>query len=181
MKGSRIPTAMACCWFVFAVTACSVCAQTRRTWETAQSPRAFVEGFYGWYVPVAQKVDGTTHSDFAIQHKSRAFSPELRRLLKEDSDAQAKCSDIIGIDLDPFLISGDEENYEVGKIAKDGGNYKAEIYGVRSGKRLATPVLIAEFSGASGHWFFVNFHYPKGADLLTMLKDHRPACSRPVH
>ena len=181
MKGSRIPAAMAYCWFVFAVATYSVCAQTKGAWETAQSPRAFVEGFYRWYVPVAQKVDGTTHSDYAIQHKSRAFSPELRQLLKEDSEAQAKCSDIIGIDMDPFLISGDEESYEVGKIAKEGGNFRAEIYGVRSGKRLATPVLIAEFSGAGGHWFFVNFHYPNGTDLLTALKKPQLACSMPVH
>jgi hypothetical protein len=101
--------------------------------------------------------------------------------LREDSDAQAKCSDIIGIDLDPFLISADEGSYEVGKIAKEGGNYRAEIYGVQSGKRLATPALIAELSGTRGHWFFVNFHYPNSADLLTMLKEPRPACSMPTH
>ena len=140
-----------------------------------------MEGFYQWYVPVAQKVDGTTHSDFAIQHKGRAFSPELWKLLREESNAQAKCRDIIGIDLDPFLISADEENYEVGEIAKEGGNYRAEIYGVRSGKRLATPILIAEFSGTAGHWFFVNFHYPNSADLLTMLRVPRPVCSMPIH
>ncbi|HTX74876.1 MAG TPA: hypothetical protein VMD29_01635, partial [Terracidiphilus sp.] len=89
--------------------------------------------------------------------------------------------DIIGIDMDPFLVSADEENYEVGEIAQKGGNYRAEIYGVRSGKRLATPVLIAEISGARGHWFFVNFHYPNGADLLRILKEPRPPCSMPNH
>jgi hypothetical protein len=129
---------------------------------------------------MAQKVDGSIHSDYAIQHKSRAFSPELRQLLKEDSEAQAKCSDIIGIDMDPFLGSADEESYEVGEIVKEGGNYKGEIYGVLSGKRLATPVLIAEFSGAGGHWVFVNFYYPNGTDLITGLREPRPACSRPV-
>jgi hypothetical protein len=139
-----------------------------------------VEGFYRWYVPVAQKVNGGPASDFALKHKG-AFSPELLKLLQADSDAQAKCSDIIGIDMDPFLIGGDEESYEVGNIAKQGGNYKAEIYGVRSGKRLATPLLGAEFSGAEGHWFFVNFYYPKSADLLTMLRKPLPACSMPVH
>ena len=140
-----------------------------------------MEGFYRWYVPVAQKVDGKTHADIAIQRKARAFSHELRQLLREDSEAQAKCSDIIGFDGDPFLITADEESYEVGKIVKEGANYRAEIYGVASGKRLATPVLIAEFSGAAGHWFFVNFHYPNGTDLLTGLKEPRPVCSMPVH
>jgi hypothetical protein len=181
MKGPRNPAAAVCCWLVFAVAACSVCAQAKGAWEAAQSPRAFVEGFYRWYVPIAQRVDGTTHSDFAIQRKGSAFSAELRQLLREDSEAQSKCSDIIGIDMDPFLVSGDEESYEVGKIAKEGGNYRAEIYGVRSGKRLATPVLIAEISGAKGHWFFVDFHYPNSADLLTILKKPRPACSMPIH
>jgi hypothetical protein len=179
MKESGILIAIACCWVSFAFAPCSVCAQTKDTWEKAQSPRAFVEGFYRWYVPAAQKVDGASHSDFAIQQKGRAFSPELRRLLKEDSEAQAKCSDIIGLDMDPFLMSADEESYEVGRIVNEGGSYKAEIYGVRSGKRLATSILIAEFSRA-GHWFFVNFHYPDHTDLLTILKRPRPACSMPI-
>jgi len=140
-----------------------------------------VEGFYRWYLPVAQKVDGKTYSEIAIRNKSTVFTPELRQLLKEDNEAQAKCSDIIGIDMDPFLVSADEEGYEVGGIIKEGASFKAKIYGVRSGKRLETPILIAEFSGSPGHWFFVNFHYPNSLDLLTALKKPRWACSMPAH
>lgn len=180
MKATKALARRTCCCLVFFCLAGPVWAQVKDAPEIAQSPRAFVEGFYRWYVPLAQGTHEEDPLEFALMHKAPAFSPELWRLLKEDTDAQAKCHDIIGLDMDPFLTSRDEDNYEVGKVAQVGGNYQAEIYGVWQGKRLATPISIAEFSEAAGHWFFVNFHYPKGGDLLTALKKPRPACSMPV-
>ena len=167
----RISIARTCCCFVFLLLPCSLAAQATAT-QKVLTPREFVEGFYKWYVPHALKDQGTT-SDLALKYKSPAFSPQLLRLLKADSAAQAACEELIGIDFDPFLYSQDpEERYDVGKITHQGPNFRAEVYGVRAGERDKTPSVIAEFTETNGHWFFVNFHYEEqgGADLLTLLK-----------
>lgn len=149
------------------------------TTQKAFSPRQFVEGFYRWYLPIILNPQTGTASDVALKYKASAFSPELLRLLKADSAAQAGCEDLIGLDFDPFLYTQDSEgHYEVGKITQTGQSYRAEIYGVRSGVRFDKPSVIAEFTVQSGHWFFVNFIYPEGSDLLTTLRSEEK-CSSP--
>jgi hypothetical protein len=130
-----------------------------------------VEGFYKWYV---SRIPSNVSWDFALKYRSSAFSPQLLRLLKEDRAAQAACEDIVGLDFDPILNTQDPENrYEVGNITHAGQNYKADIYGVRSGKRSEKSSVIAEFTKGNGHWYFVNFHYEtdSSTDLLTILKN----------
>lgn len=168
----RVSIKKACCLFVLFLLPCSLVSQAT-TAQKALSPREFVEGFYKWYI---SRNPGNVSWDFALKYRSSAFSPQLLRLLKANSAAQAACEDIVGLDFDPILNTQDPDNrYEVGNIAQTGQNYKAEIYGVRSGKRDEKPYVIAEFTEDNGHWYFVNFHYLYDdgtiADLLTILKN----------
>ncbi len=170
----------ACCWLVLLILPCSLDAQAKGGQEAIKTPREFVEGFYKWYVPNALSDNVTRAWDLALKQTGSPLSPQLGRLIKEDSDAQSKCAELIGLDFDPFLFSQDpEERYEVGKIIQKGQVYRAEIYGVRSGKRFDTPALSAEFSEQNGHWLFLNFYYPEGSDLLAILKSPRAACTVP--
>ncbi len=168
----RISTMKACCLFLLIILPCSLWAQAT-TAQKVLSPREFVEGFYKWYRLLALKDSGRT-SDLALKYKSSAFSPQLLRLLKADSAAQAACGELVGLDFDPFLYTNDtpEDRYDVGNIHRIGQNYRVEIYGVWSGVRSEKPSVIAEVAENNGHWYFVNFHYEEqgGADLLTILK-----------
>ncbi len=157
---------------------CSLATQTIGTHETG-GPRQFVDMFYKWYVPHALNSDTNTPWNLAIKQKNVDFSDLLIKLLKEDSAAQARCEELVGLDFDPFLNGQDpEKSYEVGEINREGRVYRANIYGVRSGKRLDTYAVSAELSEENGHWVFVNFHYPYPVrtDLVTILQS-RPSCS----
>jgi hypothetical protein len=173
--------AKACCLLVLLALPLLLDAQTTDSKATAKNPREFVEGFYKWYVPNALSDNVTRAWDLALQYKSSAFSPQLALRLEEDSDAQARCDELIGIDFDPFLFTQDpEERYEVGEISHKGEVYRADIYGVRSGKRFDTPAVSAVFSEKNGRWLFLDFYYPSdGTDLLTILRSPRPACTVP--
>jgi hypothetical protein len=108
------------------------------------------------------------------------MSVQLAKLLREDSVAQAACADLVGLDFDPFLNSQDPApRYEVGGISRNEQTFRAEIYGMQSGRRSAKPSLSAEFRESDGHWFFVNFYYPNGTNLLAILKSPRLPCSTP--
>jgi len=86
----------------------------------------------------------------------------------------------VGINFDPFLdYQEPAERYVVGRITQKGQTYMADIYAVRSGEQGEKPDVTAEFVEKDGHWFFVNFHYPNGNDLLTILKSPRLPCSAP--
>ncbi|MGH9616889.1 MAG: hypothetical protein ACRD28_09125, partial [Acidobacteriaceae bacterium] len=148
--------------------------------EGHDSSRGFVEGFYQWYVPVALSDSATRTWDIALKGRRSDFSPELARLLSEDSAAQAKCEELIGLDFDPLLNTQDAaERYDVGEITHEGQDYRAAIFSVQSGKRSEKPDVNAEFSEQEGHWVFVNFYYPDGTNLLKILKSPRPKCSVP--
>jgi hypothetical protein len=176
----RVPKTRACCLLVLLVLPCSLVGQAKSDQESFKDPREFVQAFYDWYAPLALKEDSTTASDIALKQKRSSFSPQLALLLKEDSDAQAKCGELIGLDFDPFLFSQDPaEKYIVGRISRKGQNYIADVYGIDHGFRSKVADVSAEFSEKSGQWFFVNFYYPKSVDLLTMLKSPRSTCTVP--
>lgn len=149
--------------------------------SASSSPRHFVEDFYKWYVPHALADNETAAWNLAIKYKRGDFSESLVRLLKEDSTAQAKCNELIGIDFDPFLNSQDPASeYRVGDIRKEGIHYRAEIYSISSGGGSEVkPDVTAEVEKLRGHWLFVNFYYPNGMDLMAILKSSRPKCSDP--
>lgn len=176
----RISIMKACCSLVFLMLPCSLRAQATAIQESPSSSRKFVEEFYGWYVPQALRHHATAAWNVAVRYRGSAFSPELARLLREDSAAQAKCEELIGLDFDPFLNSQDPaKRYEVGEIHHEGRRYRVDIYSVQSGRRSEKANVSAELSKANGHWFFVNFYYPDDTDLLTILKSPRPVCSVP--
>ncbi len=146
-----------------------------------KSAREFVQGFYEWYAPIASSDTKETASDIALKERRSAFSSELFKLLKEDSDAQARCKEIVGIDFDPFLFSQDPaERYQVGAIRQRGRFFRADVYGVQSGYRSPRPDVVAEFTQDDGHWTFVNFYSTNpNTDLLSILKSPRPKCTVP--
>jgi len=153
--------------------------------QLSDSARNFAQEFYSWYVPIALNGSSVAASDIALKKRSSAFGPELRQALKEDSAAQAKSpGEIVGLDFDPILNSQDpEDRYEVGKVTRKGDSYWVEVYGVRSGKRIEPPAVLAELVRKNGHWTFVNFHYPGpyGNDLLSILKLLREDRQKAAH
>ncbi len=149
--------------------------------DSAESLQRFVQTFYDWYVPIARASHQAPAWDLALKQKSTAFSAELARALREDSVAQSKSvGQIVGLDFDPFLNSQDPGNrYEVGGIANKGGTYWVDIFRKRSDTGIRNADVVAELTFKDGHWFFVNFHYPKGADLLGILRLLREARRKP--
>jgi hypothetical protein len=176
----RMSVGTAYCSLMLLIVPCSLAGQAVSRHGTSASARKFVEGFYKWYGACAQNLNERT-SDAALKLRSSDFGPQLARLLKEDSAAQDKCAEIVGLDFDPILNTQDpDDSYEVGRITQKGDYYRAEIYGVRSGTRRERPDVIAEFQNKNDHWFFVNFYYPSlGTDLLKILKSPWPPCSVP--
>lgn len=147
-----------------------------------KSCRDFVQGFYDWYVPVALKHGRVRPADLALKYKGSAFSPELARALREDSEAQAKTKgELVGLDFDPFLNSQDpSERYVVGNVIPKGERYWVEVYSITLGKKSAKPEVAPELTLKDGQWVFVNFHYGKSEsseddNLMSTLKSLRAA------
>ncbi len=161
---------------LFSVATYPLWAQAQTETEGQQSCRKFVQAFYDWYVPKAVGGHAGRSSDSALKYKRSAFSPELARSLTEDSNAQSKTSEIVGLDFDPFLGGQDTcEPYSLKSVKRAGNKCWVEVYGSSCEKR-PQPDVVPELELKDGRWFFVNFHYPglgKDSDLLTTLKDLR--------
>ena len=166
-----------CCSLALVMVAFSLMAQTKGPQYADNSPRGFVEGFYSWYVPRALNQDTTSGWRETLRLMRADISPQLAKLLEEDSAAQSKCKDLVSLDFDPFLYTQEPaEHYETASIVQTKTAYRANIYRLEAGPRAQKPDIIAEFTQKDGHWFFVNFIYPGGSDLLTVLKS-RPRCT----
>jgi hypothetical protein len=164
---------------MLAIFACSLLAQTNGPHYVGNSPNDFVEGFYSWYVPHNMSGDSIAGRSKHLRLIRSELSPQLAKLLEEDSAAQAKCRDLIGLDFDPFLYTQEPaQHYKVGRMVQTKTGYSAYIYRLESGKIADQPDVIADFAQREGHWYFVNFHYPGGSDLLTQLKSRSP-CTTP--
>lgn len=173
----KISMMKACSWLVLLMLPCSLAAQAEGSKEVSKSPREFVQEFYKWYMPKALNSKISRAWDVALKYKSVAFSHELAQLLREDSAAQAKCEELVGIDFDPFLNTQDPANgYEVSEIKQNDKHYRADIYSVESGKRSEKSRVSVDIVENEGHWVFVNFFYSDGGDLLKILKTPRPKC-----
>lgn len=138
---------------------------------------SFVQGFYDWYVPqttweLEQKRSGPSY-ELALKYKRDAFSPALFKALKDDSDAQAKSDELVGIDFDPFLNTQDPEGaYQVRSITRIGIHCRTEVYRIGDEQKAypdVAPDLVLEPDG----WRFVNFYYPgpNSTDLMAILKN----------
>ena len=147
-------------------------SQTVQHSQQTASARLFVQRFYDWYAPLANRVNKEPSSDIAIRIKPALFDNKLLTALKEDSAAQDKePGSIVGLDFDPFLNTQDPcDRYRVGKIDKRGDSYFVEIYGSRNGIKSEVPNVIAEIARKNNTWIFVNFHYSySSGDLLSVL------------
>ncbi len=138
-----------------------------------ETPQAFAQDFYNWYVPKALNDNPGPAWDIALRYRKHAFSPELFQALKDDSDAQAKASDLVGLDFDPFLNSQDPcESYQVGSSTRKRSEYRVNVYAncAGKGKKTDVPSVVAVLVRKGGQWRFVNFEYPDGGDLLSNLR-----------
>lgn len=152
------------------------------TERASDSPREFIENFYQWYISLISSKVRNRSFDSALKLKRSSFSPELYAILKNTADAQAHCRDLVTPDFDPLLNTQEPaDHYFVGKITPEEETYLAEIYTVRHGEQSEKPELTAECAEKDGIWIFVNFHYPGGADAISMLKSFHEPCSRPRH
>jgi len=130
--------------------------------------RKFAQDFYRWYVPIAVK----DNIEIAIKQRPSSFSPQLLQALRDDAEAQAKAiGELVGLDFDPFLNSQDPSNYFViGQINLRNDGYWVDIHTSKSAKAHAKPDVIAVVNQSGGHWFFTNFRFPDGGDLLKTLQ-----------
>lgn len=177
----KITKLLFCC-FLFALPF-SVQAQSGNKADASDSVKKFVQGFYDWYVPKVVSSNSGPAWNVAIKVKAGCFSPELEHKLREDSKAQAKDEgEIVGLDFDPFLNGQDTgRHYSVGKVVLKGGNYLAEVHRVVSGKPEEKLTVTAEVTGENGQWYFVNFLYPNGHNLLGVLKALKDDRDKPAH
>lgn len=161
--------------------ACLVNSQIRETRDSHDSCRTFAQRFYDWYVAKAQfeeqqKYEGPT-LNLALKYKRFAFDPNLVRQI-EDAEAEARREQEAFLDFDPILNSQDPaEHYEVRHITQNGQSCRADVYSnyPASVKSSLGPNVTAEAVYSSGHWAFVDFHYPNTNDpanesLVSMLK-----------
>jgi hypothetical protein len=155
-------------------------AQTAPTASLAQASRAssapgsvskFVQGFYNWYAPKAVQIGEGLPSDIALHQKASWFSPELSRKLRADWQAQSTAKqEVDALDFDPFLNSQDPDPYyRVGSVTSKGQGYSVAVHRVVDGKVEKQRAVTAEVAGKEGHWYFVNFRYPGGYNLLAVL------------
>jgi hypothetical protein len=169
-----------CSLLVFLAASCVAGAQLIGAHATPGSPAEFARRFYDWYTPVALRENSEPSWNIALNLKRSIFSAELARLLKRDSDAQAACAELVGLDFDPILGSQEPAaRYELGKSVQKGRDYLIEIYAVRYGVRSKSPDVTCEVAENKARFVFVNFLYPNGTDLLTILRSPRPKCSVP--
>lgn len=165
-----------CCSLFFMLPCSAVPQQKVNGSDIRKSLHEFVQDFYDWYVPKALSDHPGPAWDFALKYRKWVFSPELFRALKEDSDAQAKATDLVGLDFDPFLNSQDPcEHYETGGSNQVGNEYRVRIYPSCSGQKSEVPTVIAELVRNDRQWVFVNFLYPDrmSNDLMSNLKGLR--------
>lgn len=148
-------------------------------WPVQKTPEEYTKDFYDWYVRRAQAEGSAWFKTLELARWD--LSPRLSKLLQDDANAQAACSEIVGIDFDPFLFTQDPgDHYVAGKAKQIGKRYEVAIYRVSEGKQAEKPDLIAVIERNIDHWYFANFLYPaETTDLLSILKTSRPHCTLP--
>jgi hypothetical protein len=134
------------------------------------SVRKFAQDFYRWYVPIAFKDNKGTAFEIAIKQRPSSFSPQLLQALRDDAKAQA-VGEMVGLDFDPFLNSQDPSNhFVIGQINRKNDGYWVDIHTSKSQTVHAKTSVIAVVNQSGGHWFFTNFRFPNGGDLLGTLQ-----------
>jgi hypothetical protein len=142
--------------------------------DESASCRTFVQSFYNWYIAKGKSSNGMAE-EMALKARGDAFSPELRKGLKEDLDASAKSpGEIVGLDFDPILASQiDPQKYTAEKVTSKGKSFFVDVYAFIDGKKETKVTVQPELIQVEGKWQFVNFHYKADSppdDLLHVLK-----------
>jgi hypothetical protein len=119
-------------------------------------------------------------ADTAIQRKATVFDAILLQALKVDFAAQRSSKEIVGIDFDPFVGNDGGEDYEIRKVSLKGDRCFVEVWQAPLSDKSwkpDKPDVIAELSKQTGHWQFMNFHYPtmENSDLISALEWWREA------
>jgi hypothetical protein len=150
----------------------AVAALLAQAAKPEDSVRKFAQDFYRWYIPIAATNNKGPAFDIAIKQRPSSFSPQLLQALRDDAEAQSKAvGEMVGLDFDPFLNSQDPSNhYVIGQINLKNDEYWVDIHTSKSEKAHAKTSVIAVVSQSGGHWFFTNFHFPNGGDLLETLQ-----------
>jgi hypothetical protein len=157
-------------------------AQVADRLKKQRSCRDFVQQFYDWHISrevLDEKFPaGRTTSDDVLRLRPHVLSPLLLRLLKEDSAAQAKADEIVGLDFDPFFASQDPSSkFEVERVTMKDGHCHAVVNGIERGEKRER--VMPELVETGEKWVFVNFHYdfnsevgkpPVDEDLIDLLK-----------
>lgn len=138
-----------------------------------ESCRAFVQEFYNWYVGVDHgKHAERTDVDVVLKQRPDSLSPVLWRALKEDSEAQGKAHEIVGLDFDPFFDSQDPSSKFVVKsvVVKD-DDCRALVWGTEDGAKREE--VIPELKLTGSIWKIANVHYKSedtgNENLLSIL------------
>jgi hypothetical protein len=140
----------------------------------AESLSHFVQGFYDWYVPLANSMSAEPAWLVVLQSRRSLLTSELAEALERDYEAQSAAGgEIMGLDADPFVNSQDPcPRYEVGETARRGEQFLVHVHSVCAGNRSEEPEVVAELKSHNGTWIFANFHYPiQRSDLLTVLSN----------
>lgn len=162
----------------FAAPATEAAAPASGQDAQAQSAKAFVQGFYDWYMGEMQKESNDDLIADALKSKRWPFSAAIVTALRADEEAQSKSpEDVVGIDFDPYLNAQDTcFPYKTGKVTASGSQYRVELFDSNCSDphpEIPTVIAVVEKNGAS--WQFVNFIYPgesgqADSDLLKTLK-----------
>jgi len=177
MRIIRYRGCLAAC-LIFLTQAAAPQAPPPPTPDTASCHR-FVQTFYNWYVPVAQKVTKEPPSNLALRQKGDAFTANLLHALRVDADASAHAKgDLVGLDFDPFLNSQDvDPHYDVRAATWRNNKCSVEIWSPSTSDpadKSRKPDVIADVTLEQGHWKFQNFRYPESnIDLVTLLANLR--------
>jgi hypothetical protein len=171
-SSSRYVIALAICLAILP------CAGRAGVKPTEASCRAFVQGFYDWYLKATQNKS----FDVAIKSRKSSFSPVLVAELRADLEASSKePNEIVGLDFDPVLNSQDPaEKYVAKKVTRTKNTFRVEVFGKGVGGDDRLPAVVPMLEYRRDHWVFTNFIYPGGPghktdDHLSILKELRDA------
>jgi hypothetical protein len=146
--------------------------------SSKQSCRTFVQSFYDWYSPIANEMANPGKSSgpffpYALTSRPEIFSGHLTRSLLKDHEAQAKATEVVGLDYDPFLFSQDPcASYVAEDVTLRAGHCFVEVHSVCEGKKSSVADVVPELEFVENQWVFLNFHYGKSdsGGLLASLK-----------
>ncbi|MGC2636354.1 MAG: hypothetical protein WA294_04190 [Acidobacteriaceae bacterium] len=171
---SRLRTILTSAIVLFVLSGVCV-AQKPNGSDSEASCRTFVQAFYDWYAPIAQRDDIGTTSDYALKERPEVFTARLYKALKADSEAQHRSKELVGLDFDPFLNSQDPSpQFIVDSVTVKQNQCLAAVYGLNNGQREES--VKPELEMSDGRWQFVNFHYYDQKlgdyDLLSILRQN---------